>query len=198
MTKPPTPMKIAAMFDPRDQSACRPVGKRNSVLADSIYWSILRVSEADRARILEFRPHAVLMAGEYEVPAVSSFNAPVTGDELTTGHTWIAEAGEKVVGFVSLMVNDLRARITALYVETALRNSLLPTDLLGHALRFCRDAGVLKVVLKIHLPEEEVWRRFAACGYVHDITRRRQHGAHHVLEFYLDLYGIPECEAANS
>lgn len=180
------------------EPTCRLAEVAKSMRFDSANWSIRRASERDRTRLESFRYQGVVMADDRDFAAVRKTDALVVESKLDARDSWIAETGEDIVGFVTLILIGERAHVTALCVVPELHCSALAADLLGHALRFCRDAGILKVVLRTHLSEEDAWSQFDECGYRFDITRLRPEGAQNVLEYYLDLYSEPKCERANS
>jgi N-acetylglutamate synthase-like GNAT family acetyltransferase len=140
-----------------------------------------------------FQADALVMADDRDIDADTCADTRVVRNEDNACPTWIAENSEGIVGVITLAVSgQWLARVGGLWVDPSLRDSRVPDDLLRQALRFCRDAGILKVVLRTHLPGDEAWTVFHNCGF--SITRDRQREGRNVRDFYLDLYKRPECE----
>ena len=153
--------------------------------------------EADRLKIALFCSDAIVMADDRHTDADVHIDTRVAQNERDARPAWIAEDGERIVGVITLtMSGSLLARVAGLWVDPTMRNSRVPADLLGCALRFCWDAGILKVVLSTQLPEDETWAVFRKCGF--NIARDRRRDRRHVRDFYVDLYKLPDCKRSEA
>lgn len=156
-------------------------------------WSIRRTVDADQPEIARFCAHGVRMADDHDINAQVCLSARPANDQGDTTVTWIALDGETVVGVISLWVQPSGvARVTELCIAPDRRGTALTAELLMYGLRYCRNAGILKVVLSTHLPQEEAWRLLGECGF--DFGRHRRRNGRNVMEYYLNLYQQPDCE----
>jgi len=180
-------------WEDRSEIACRPLDDGVSSGPCSADGSIRRATEADRPNMMRFRADALVMADDRDIDADTCADTRVVQNEDNACPTWIAENSERIVGAITLALSgQWLARVAGLWVDPSLRDSRVPDDLLRQALQFCRDAGILKVVLHTHLPGDEAWTVFHNCGF--NITRDRQREGRNVRDFYLDLYKRPKCE----
>lgn len=177
----------------RHEGRCRIAEDCNSATLYSGNWSIARVSEVDCPAIDRFRSQGVLIADDYAAAGGSCTDLPNDTSKDVECHSWIARADNSIVGLLKIVISRSQiAHVSALCVDPRYRDSRLPGDLLGYVLNFCWNAGVLKIVLSTHLPQDEAWTVFGECGY--DIARHGRHDGRNVMEFYLDLYKLPACE----
>ncbi len=156
-------------------------------------WSIRRAVEANQPEIARFCTRGVRMADDHDIDAQACLSARPANDRGNAAVTWFALDGETVVGVISLWVQPSGvARVAELCIAPDQRGTALTAELLRFSLRYCRNAGVLKVVLSTHLPQEEAWQLLGECGF--DFGRHRRRNGRNVMEYYLNLYQQPDCE----
>jgi len=180
--------------DQLEKSKCGHASERWLSRPTSAGWSIHRSAEVNRSLVEQFRSTGFVMVDDREVASEMR-----RGDmnQATEHQTWIAREADRIVGLLSMAVcNSQIARVTMMCVEPRLHHSRLPIDLLAYALRVCMDAGVLKIVLSTHLPQDEAWKRFGECGY--QLARSHQRDGRHQMVFYLSLSVQPDCERPKS
>lgn len=104
---------------------------------------------------------------------------------------WVADlAGAVVVGMVGLRVtNSHAAELCRLRVLPDYRNRGIGTALVTHALGYCRDNSILKLVLDTHVERTQAIKIFERFGF--QLARERQTPGRPLLDFYLDLYRDP-------
>lgn len=104
---------------------------------------------------------------------------------------WVADLGvEKVVGMIGLrLTNTHAAELCRLRVLPAHRKKGIGTALVTHALGYCRDNSILKLVLDTHVERTQAIKIFERFGF--QLARERQTPGRPLLDFYLDLYRDP-------
>lgn len=104
-------------------------------------------------------------------------------------HFWVAEAANgEVVGMIGVQQHEPGvAEIRRLRVDAAHRRRGIGAALLTRALEFCRDHGMLKVMLDTFIEREPALRLFEKFHFRHE--RTRESNGKQMLLFYLDLYG---------
>ena len=185
------------MFNPTESdhinSRCRLADEHGDGPSAKTNGSIRGAVETDQPEIAQFCAHGVRMAGDRDIDAQASPGVEPTNEQRDTTVTWIAQDGETVVGVISLRVQPSGvARIAELCIAADRRGTALTVELLTFGLRYCRNTGILKVVLSTHLPQEEAWQWLGECGF--DFSRHRHRNGRNVMEYYLNLYQKPDCE----
>ena len=79
-------------------------------------------------------------------------------------HTWVAEVGDDVVGFVTVVDDELED----IYVTDASRGTGIATTLLHHAEHVVRDAGFESVWLAVVAGNARARRFYARHGWADD------------------------------
>lgn len=117
------------------------------------------------------------LAGSYLPPSVNKL--------------WVADATpSRVVGMVGLRVtNPHAAELCRLRVLPTHRNRGIGSALVEHALAYCRDNSILKLVLDTHVERTQAIKIFERFGF--QLARERQTPGRPLLDFYLDLYRDP-------
>ena len=103
---------------------------------------------------------------------------------------WVAEIESKVVGMVGVQrVGDEIAEIRRLRVRDGYRRRGIGTNLLDHAVKFCRGHDYMKVVLDVRKERDPAIHLFEKSGFF--LARTREDEGHKTLDFYVDLYTDP-------
>lgn len=104
---------------------------------------------------------------------------------------WVADLGDdRVVGMVGLRsTNDHAAELCRLRVLPTHRNRGIGSALVEHALTYCRENSILKLVLDTHVERTQAIKIFERFGF--RLARERQTPGRPLLDFYLDLYRDP-------
>ncbi|MDG2424489.1 MAG: GNAT family N-acetyltransferase [Phycisphaerales bacterium] len=103
---------------------------------------------------------------------------------------WVAESTQQVVGMIGVQcVGDEIAEIRRLRVHGDFRRRGIGTDLLNHALQFCRKRDYVKIVLEVRVERDPAIHLFEKAGFF--LARSRESDGHKTLDFYVDLYTDP-------
>ncbi len=107
-------------------------------------------------------------------------------DETHNGF-WVAESGGDVVGMIGVQqVDDAVAEVRRLRVHPGHRRRGIGTQLMQHAVRFCRDREYLKIVLDVRGERSGAIQMFEKFGFY--LAKARTEEDRRVLDFYVDLY----------
>lgn len=105
-----------------------------------------------------------------------------------SGHFWVAvNEQEEVIGTIGVQSHDEGVgEIRRLRVHPNHRRRGVGSRLLEQAIRFCREANFLKIMLDTHIEREPAIKLFEKFHFRHG--RTRQTNGKQLLVFYLDLY----------
>ncbi len=100
---------------------------------------------------------------------------------------WVAQYEEWIVGMIGVQrLNDNSAEIRRLRVRDSYRRNGIGTQLMLHAIEFCKEKQFLKVVLDVRIERSPAIKLFDSFGFLHG--RERQVDGRTTIDFYLDLY----------
>lgn len=104
---------------------------------------------------------------------------------------WVADLPDApVIGMVGLRPSNTHAaELCRLRVLPDYRNRGIGTALVMHALGYCRDHDILKIILDAHVERTQAIKIFERFGF--QLARERQAPGRPLLDFYLDLYRDP-------
>ena len=100
---------------------------------------------------------------------------------------WVAQYEEWIVGMIGVQrLNDNSAEIRRLRVRDSYRRNGIGTQLMLHAIEFCKEKQFLKVVLDVRIERSPAIKLFDSFGFLHG--RECQVDGRTTIDFYLDLY----------
>ena len=107
-------------------------------------------------------------------------------------HMWVAKACRRVIGWVAVIPdNDWLAHLRHLCVVPDLAERIVVARGLAEtAIRQARERGYLKLVVHTDLPPGRLATKLHELGF--EFSREHSKGGEHVLEFYQNLYELPE------
>jgi len=100
---------------------------------------------------------------------------------------WVAQYEDWIVGMIGVQrISNSSAEIRRLRVRDTFRRKGIGTQLMQHAISFCRDREFLKVVLDVRIERGPAISMFHTFGFLHG--RERDLNGRQLRDFYLDLY----------
>lgn len=150
----------------------------------------IRVAEpADHAVIRELFVSSLVdgqLRGNDTGADIENLEQAYFSDDGASGF-WVAELDGSVVGMIGVQnTRDNVAEIRRLRVAEPYRRHGIGSQLMRHAIEFCRSHGYLKVILDVRVERAPAVALFEKFGL--SLSRTRSVDSHQTLEFYLDLY----------
>ena len=120
---------------------------------------------------------------------VDDLHAGYFADQGRSGF-WVAVLDDEIVGMIGVQhLGEECAEIRRLRVRPSFRRSGIGSLLMGSAMAFCKQHGILKVILDVRIERAPAIALFEKFGFSH--AKTREIDDRKLLDFYLNLYNDP-------